>query len=115
MGLLPGSAVAWTVVAVKGFQSFYYVENRAPMSSSDVTGLLIGLPKAGFIFLYNAPFSKERVSAFLNMQNTRIYTHNNVYTQQKSQCRLPDRGSHTHTPDMDRLSKVIQIRSVTSA
>lgn len=80
MGLLPGSGDAWIVVAVKGFQLFYYVDNRAAMSSSDVTGLLIGLPKAGVIFLFNAPFSK-RFSAFLNMQNTQIYPHSNVYTQ----------------------------------
>lgn len=52
MASLPGSGVAWTVVAVKGFQSFYYVENRAPMSSSDVTGLLIGPPKARLFFFF---------------------------------------------------------------
>lgn len=93
-------------MAVRGFQSCYYVENRAPMSSSDVTGLLIGLPKAGLIFLYSAPLSEESVSAFLTMQNTRICTHNNVYTQHKSQC--PLRGSHSHRLDADRPSKVIQ-------
>lgn len=82
-------------MAVRGFQSFYYVENRAPMSSRDVTGLLVGLPKAGLIFLYSAPLSEESVSAFLNMQNTQIYTHNNVYTQQKRQCPLTEAPTAT--------------------
>lgn len=70
------------------------------MSSSDVTGLLVGLPKAGLIFLYSAPLSEESVSAFLNMQNTQIDTHNHVYTQQKRQCPLteaPTATGWTHT------------------
>lgn len=102
-GLLPGSAVAWTVVAVKRFQSFYYVENRAPMSSSDVTGLLIGLPKAGFIFLYNAPFSRERVSALLNTQNTRLCAHTHTHTimftlgkRASVRSQTPPTPTHTH-------------------
>lgn len=53
------------------------------MSSSDVTCLLIGLPKARVIFLYNAAFSEESVSAFLNMQNTRTYTHTIMFTLSK--------------------------------
>lgn len=85
-----------------GVQSLYYAENRAPMSSSDVTGLLIGLPKAGVIFLYNAPFSRESASAFLHMQNTHGSTHTIMFTLSKrasvpSQTEAPTPTGWTRT------------------
>lgn len=85
------------------------------MSSSDVTGLLIGLPKAGVIFLYNAPFSKGSASAFLRLQYTHGSTHTIMFTLSKRASVHSQTGSHTPTLDTDRLSKVTHIRSVTSA
>lgn len=103
MASLPGSGVAWTVVAVKGFQSFYYVENRAPMSSSDVTGLLIGLPKARLFFALQCTIQQGQR---LSVSEPHGSAHNNVYTQEKKkEKRIPHprtgHGRQTY-PDTER-------------
>lgn len=76
------------------------MENRAPMSSSDVTGLLIGLPNARVFFFFTMCHSvckSKNCTENAKCTGLHTHTHNNVSTQQRGQCKHT--GNHVDTHD----------------